>query len=110
VASVLARAGHHQIIRKTIKKETWLIGWIGSVAFAVCGIPPAWECYKNKSAKGINPTFIGLWLLGEVCYVISILMKFGWVNWMMFNYIANLLSIGVIIFYLLKDNKLTAVP
>lgn len=82
-----------------------VIGWIGSVAFAVCGVPQAWECYNRKSATGINPGFVGLWLLGEVCYVISVLMKFGWVNWMMFNYIANILSIGVIIFYLLKDNK-----
>lgn len=83
-----------------------LIGWIGSVAFALCGIPQAWECFKQKSARGINPGFVGLWLVGEVCYVASILMKFGWVTWMMFNYTANIFSIAVIIYYLIHDRKL----
>jgi len=83
-----------------------LIGWIGSVAFALCGIPQAWECIKQKSARGINPVFVALWLVGEICYVASILMKFGWVTWMMFNYTANIFSIAVITFYLLRDRKL----
>ena len=82
-----------------------LIGWTGSIAFAICGIPQAWECFKNKSAKGINPAFVWLWLIGEVSYVISILMKFGWVHWMMFNYTANIFSIAVIFYYLLKDKR-----
>jgi len=81
------------------------IGWIGSIAFAICGIPQAWECYKNRSATGINPFFIILWLIGEICYVLSVLIKFGWVNWMMFNYISNIISITVIIYYLLMDRK-----
>lgn len=82
-----------------------VIGWMGSAAFAICGLPQAWECYKHKTARGINPLFIGLWLIGEVCYVISVLLKFGWVSWMMFNYVANILSIMVITYYLLKDKK-----
>ena len=82
-----------------------IIGWIGSVAFAICGLPQAWECYKNKSAKGINQLFVGLWLIGEVCYVVSVLLKFGWVSWMMFNYLANIFSIVVILYYLIKDRK-----
>jgi len=81
------------------------LGWIGSVAFAMCGLPQAWECYKNGSAKGISPVFIALWFIGEVCYVISVLMKFGWVSWMMFNYIANIFSIAVIFIYLIKDRR-----
>jgi uncharacterized protein with PQ loop repeat len=81
------------------------IGWIGSVAFAVCGIPQAWKCYRRKTARGLSPVFVGLWLIGEVCYVASVLMKFGWVGWMMFNYLANLFSICVIIIYLIKDRR-----
>jgi uncharacterized protein with PQ loop repeat len=83
------------------------IGWIGSIAFAICGLPQAWECFKNKSARGINTAFVALWLTGEVCYVISVLMKFGWVHWMMFNYLANIFSITVIIFYMHRDRKIT---
>lgn len=82
-----------------------IIGWVGSIAFAVCGVPQAWECFKTKTARGISPLFIALWFIGEVCYVISVLMKFGWVNWMMFNYISNILSIGVITFYIVKDKR-----
>jgi len=81
------------------------IGWTGSIAFAICGIPQAWECYKNKSARGINPAFVALWMIGEVCYVVSVLMKFGWVHWMMFNYTANIFSIAIITFYLVKDRR-----
>ena len=81
------------------------IGWIGSIAFAICGFPQACECFKNKSAKGINSLFVGLWLTGEICYVISVLMKFGWVSWMMFNYMGNLFSIGVFSYYIIRDKK-----
>jgi uncharacterized protein with PQ loop repeat len=83
-----------------------IIGWIGSIAFAICGLPQAWNCFKHKTAKGISPAFVGLWLTGEVCYIASILMKFGWVNWLMFNYIVNLVSIAVISYYVIRDRKL----
>jgi uncharacterized protein with PQ loop repeat len=80
------------------------IGWVGSVAFAVCGLPQAWNCVKTNTAKGISAGFLGLWMLGEVCYVASILMKYGWVNWMMFNYISNIVSIVVIGYYAIQDS------
>jgi len=82
-----------------------IIGWIGSIAFALCGLPQAWECYRNRSARGISPVFILLWLVGEVCYVVSVLIKFGWVGWMMFNYLANIGAIAVITYYLFKDRR-----
>jgi uncharacterized protein with PQ loop repeat len=86
-----------------------LIGWIGSIAFAICGLPQAWECFRNKTAKGISPFFVILWLIGEVCYVISVLLKFGWVTWMMFNYLANIISVAVIVFYLIKDRRVSGI-
>ncbi len=79
------------------------IGWVGSIAFAVCGLPQAWNCIKTRTAKGISPGFIGLWFLGEVCYVASILMKYGWVGWMMFNYISNIVSIVIIGYFTVRD-------
>lgn len=86
-----------------------VIGWIGSIAFAICGLPQAWECFRNKTAKGISPFFVILWLIGEVCYVISVLLKFGWVTWMMFNYLANIISVAVIVFYLIKDRRVSGI-
>lgn len=93
------------LINKGINILADFIGWVGSMAFAVCGIPQALECHKQGSAKGISRLFVALWLLGEVCYIISVLTKFGWVNWMMFNYIANILSICVITFYMIRDRR-----
>ncbi len=82
-----------------------LVGWIGSIAFAICGLPQAWECHWNRTARGINPVFILLWLTGELCYVVSILLKFGWVHWMMFNYLTNIFAVAVIIYYLILDRR-----
>jgi uncharacterized protein with PQ loop repeat len=81
------------------------IGWVGSVAFAVCGLPQAWACVKTRTAKGISRGFIGLWFLGEVCYVAGILLKYGWVSWMMFNYISNMVSIVVISYFAIQDSR-----
>ncbi len=81
------------------------IGWVGSVAFAVCGLPQAWNCVRTRTAKGISTGFIGLWFLGEVCYVVSILMKYGWVSWMMFNYISNIVSIVIIGYFAILDSR-----
>ncbi|MEW6602363.1 MAG: PQ-loop domain-containing transporter [Nitrospirota bacterium] len=39
-----------------------------------------WECFKNKSASGITPLFVGLWIIGKIFYVESGLMNFGWVG------------------------------
>jgi uncharacterized protein with PQ loop repeat len=82
-----------------------IIGWTGSIAFAICGLPQAWDCFKKKTAQGISPAFIALWVVGEICYIISILMKFGWVNWLMFNYIVNLVSVSVISYYVIRDRR-----
>lgn len=80
-----------------------IIGWIGSLAFALCGIPQAWQCVREGTARGINPLFIALWLTGELCYVASVLMKFGWVGWMMFNYFMNIGAVFVIGYFLVRD-------
>ncbi len=77
------------------------IGWLGSVMFAVCGAPQAWKCFVAGNAEGISPWFIALWLGGEICYVVSVKMKFGWVLWMMLNYFVNIFFASVIAFYLL---------
>jgi len=76
------------------------IGWIGSLFLAVCGAPQAWKCFRQRTAKGISPWFVTLWLGGEICYVVSVLMKFGWVSWMMFNYSLNIFFALVIAYYL----------
>ncbi len=75
------------------------IGWIGAVCFAFCGVPQAYQCYKVKHSRGLSGWFLGLWMAGEVCYVASILAQFGFIGWLMFNYILNFLCLLVIIRY-----------
>jgi uncharacterized protein with PQ loop repeat len=75
------------------------IGWIGSVCFAFCGIPQAIRVARQGHADGLSPWFLIFWVLGEVCYVAAVLLEFGWVGWMMFNYLVNLASLTVICRY-----------
>lgn len=75
------------------------IGWIGSICFALCGVPQAWQCFRAKNADGLSSLFLALWLVGEICYIVSVWARFGWVDWMMFNYVANIFCIIVILYY-----------
>jgi len=76
-----------------------LIGWIGSVCFALCGFPQALKCHKEGHARGLSCLGLLLWLSGEVCYIISVWSLFGWVGWMMFNYLMNAACILVMLRY-----------
>ena len=80
-----------------------LIGWMGSICFAFCGAPQAIKCIQQKHAKGVSGLFLSLWLMGEVCYIIAVLTEFGFVIWMMFNYLLNLIWISVIFYYWRKN-------
>lgn len=72
------------------------IGWIGSLFFAFCAVPQAYKCYQDKNADGLSSPYLVMWLLGEVCYIASVLMKFGFVDWMMVNYVMNIICVVVI--------------
>ncbi|KKN46360.1 hypothetical protein LCGC14_0673880 [marine sediment metagenome] len=76
-----------------------MLGWIGSIAFAICGAPLAWSCYVNKHANNVNSVFLALWIIGEVCYIIQVLVDYGFVPWMMFNYLLNVFFIVVVLYY-----------
>jgi uncharacterized protein with PQ loop repeat len=73
-----------------------MTGWIGSICLAICAIPQACKSYKEKSSKGIDPWFLGLWGVGEACLIVY--------NWgdipLMVNYSVNLVCILVIARYL----------
>ncbi len=44
-----------------------IIGIVGAVCFALCGIPQVYKCYKDKSAQDISWAFLYLWAMGAVC-------------------------------------------
>ena len=78
------------------------VGWIGSICLAICGAPQAWACWRRGNAEGISRAFVGLWLGGEIFYVIGVAMRFGFVDWQMFNCGMNIVFASVIIYYLAR--------
>ena len=76
-----------------------LLGWIGSLCFAAAGIPQGCQCIRQGHANGVSLLMLILWLIGEVCYVVAVLAEFGWVWWLLANYLTNLVVISVILAY-----------
>lgn len=76
-----------------------LIGWLGSVLLAVCGLPQALKSIREGHSRGVSPTFLMFWLGGELCYLYSTAAKFGLVSWLVFNYVGNIVFVLVILYF-----------
>ena len=79
-----------------------LFGWVASVCLAICGVPLAWDCYKKKSSQHVDLAFVLLWGFGEVglfVYTLCLEQRLIALMPLLFNYLANLLAIGVILYY-----------
>jgi uncharacterized protein with PQ loop repeat len=73
------------------------IGWLGSILLAFCGLPQAIESIKTKSSEGLTWGFILMWFIGEIMTFVYILPKMDLP--LLFNYTANIIFLGIIIFY-----------
>ena len=80
-----------------------ILGYIGCVAFALCGLPQVIQCYRQGNADGISIYFLSLWTLGEVCYLISTWATFGFVLWLMLNYFMNICWLLIIFYYVVRS-------
>lgn len=74
-----------------------LMGWIGSFLFAICGLPQAWQSYKQGHSNGLNWFFILAWFYGEILTLGYIWPKQDWP--LICNYLINILFILIIIKY-----------
>ena len=81
-----------------------IIGWIGAILFAACGIPQAWECYRTGNARGLAWGFLILWFFGEIFTVAYILPK--WDLPLLFNYAVNFVVLAIIFRYKIWERKL----
>lgn len=81
-----------------------MLGWVGSIAFAVCGLPLVISCVRQGHARDVNNAFLILWSIGEVCYIIQVIADFGFVMWLLFNYLMNAAFIVVILYFKVKDH------
>lgn len=74
-----------------------VIGWVGSIMLALCGLPQAIKSYRTKSSKDISIWFLVLWLLGEVLTLVYVFPKLDWP--LIMNYSFNIGLICVILKY-----------
>lgn len=77
----------------------WL-GWIGSIAFALAGLPQAIKSIKDKHARGIAWGFLFLWATGTTCSFIYVIPTDKYP--LMVNYFFNMIFVYVIIYYKIK--------
>lgn len=75
-----------------------MLGWFGSLLLATCSIPQAYKSYKDGHSDGIDNTFLATWLIGEVLtlYAVASTIHTGY---LIFNYIANIIFLLVILRY-----------
>jgi len=76
------------------------IGWIGSILFAACGIPQAYESYNKGNSNGLTWAFLLMWFFGEVLTLIYIIPKLDYP--LLFNYSCNLICLLIILRYKIK--------
>lgn len=80
-----------------------LIGYIGSIMLAICGLPQAIESFKTKSSDGLTWGFLALWFFGEILTFIYVLPKMDLP--LLINYSANIIFLLIIIYYKIKPQK-----
>jgi len=73
------------------------IGWLGSMLFALCGLPQAIESYRKKHSRGLTWMFLLMWLFGEILTFAYVLPKMDYP--LLANYVVNFLFLIVIIWF-----------
>lgn len=74
-----------------------ILGWVGSLLLAFCGLPQAVESWRRGSSEGVAWGLLIMWGLGEIFALIYVFEKFDLP--LVFNYMANIVFILVIIRY-----------
>lgn len=80
-----------------------ILGWLGSICLAICGIPQAWQSYRDKHSEGISWGFILLWTFGEVFALAYVYDKLDLP--LLLNYATNILILAVILYYKINPTK-----
>lgn len=75
----------------------YVMGWLGSLCLAICGVPQAMQSYKDKHSHGISWGMLLLWAFGEVFALAYVFNKLDMP--MMMNYSINIFVIGMMLYY-----------
>ena len=79
------------------------IGWIGSILFAICGLPQALQSFKQGHSNGLTWSFLLMWFFGELFTLIYIIPKQDWP--LIFNYTMNMGFLLVILKFKIWKRK-----
>jgi uncharacterized protein with PQ loop repeat len=101
VEDELTEAGIGSMVKNMTIFE--IMGWLGSICLAICGIPQAWQSYKDKHSDGISWGFVLLWAFGEVFALAYVYDKLDLP--LLLNYATNILILAVILYYKVKPQK-----
>jgi uncharacterized protein with PQ loop repeat len=101
VEDELTEAGIASMVKNMTIFE--IMGWLGSICLAICGIPQAWQSYKDKHSDGISWGFVLLWAFGEVFALAYVYDKLDLP--LLLNYATNILILAVILYYKVKPQK-----
>lgn len=80
-----------------------IIGWLGSICLAICGLPQAWASHKDKHSHGISWAFLLLWAFGELFALTYVYDKLDLP--LLLNYSINILILSVILYYKAKPKS-----
>ena len=75
-----------------------IISWAGSICFALCGIPQAWQSYRQGHSNGLSWPFLILWFMGELFTIIYVAVEVRSLP-LLVNYGCNFLCLVVVIRY-----------
>ena len=82
-----------------------ILGWLGSICLAICGIPQAWQSFKDKHSHGISCGFVLLWAFGEIFALAYVYDKLDLP--LLLNYATNILILGVILYFKINPKNTT---
>jgi hypothetical protein len=82
-----------------MSKTNNIIGFLGAKMLAACGIPMVIDVVSKQDASGYDSLFLGLWLGGEVFLLYYVLNQEKRQYPLIFNYLANILLISIVVYY-----------
>jgi len=76
-----------------------IIGWTSTFLLSLCGIPLAFQAWKEGHANGVNKLFLWMWFIGEFSAMVYVLLQHGFDGPLMINYWFNLLLVAIVLRY-----------
>lgn len=71
-----------------------IVGYVGGICLAMCGLPQAIQSYNQKHSDGLNVIFLLLWTIGEIFTIIYVIPIMSIP--LFINYGANLIFLSII--------------